>query len=97
MKTSTNKEIKGWNNIYTPKNLKVKVAEWLAENDLEDDAKNIDANATFADFKKFIQGTNEYGMQVVDVQACEIEYCENGYMDSFLRDVIFDALDAIKK
>jgi len=95
MKTSTNIEVKGWNKIYTPKNLKVKVAAWLAENDLADDAKNIDSKATFKDFQKFIIGTDEHGLQTVDVQACEREYVENGYMDSFLRDVIFDALTAI--
>ena len=95
MKTSTNIELKGWNNTFVPKNLKVKVSAWLAENGLEEDAQNIDSTATFADFKQFIIGTDKHGLQIVDCEACQREYVENGYMDSFLRDVIFDALSAI--
>lgn len=96
MKTSTNKEIKGWSNIYAPKSVTVKVADWLSENGLEDDAKNITPDASFADFSKFIQGKDKYGAQIVDVESCELEYC-NGRMDSFLRDVIYDALGAVVK
>lgn len=96
MKTSTNKEIKGWKNIYTPKSVTIKVADWLSENGLEDDAKNIAKDASFADFAKFINGKNKYGANIVDVDSCEIEFCY-GHMDSFLRDVVFDALDAVTK
>ena len=96
MKTSTNKLIKGWNNTYAPKDFNVKVAEWLRENNCEDDANNFDKNATFGDLKKFLQGTNEYGQNIVDVDAIELEYVENGYMDSFMRDIIFDAYFAIE-
>ena len=92
MKTSTNKEIKGWRNIYAPKSASVKVADWLTENGLEDDAKNIAPEASFADFAKFINGKNKYGDNIIDVDSCEVELCY-GHMDSFLRDVIYDALN----
>ena len=95
MKTSTNIALKGWNNTFVPKNLNVKVAEWLAENDFsQEDVDNVYDNATFADFKTAIVGKSERGFNIVDTDKC-CAFCNTQYMDSFLRDAIFDALDAI--
>jgi len=95
MKTSTNVALNGWNNTFVPKNLNVKVADWLAENDFsEKDVESINEGVTFADFKTCICGKNEHGLDIIDTAKCG-QFCVSCYMDSFLRDAIFDAIDAI--
>ena len=95
MKTSTKKQLKGWDNTYEPKNLKINVRAWLAENDFrQEDIECIEEDATFADFKTCIDGKNEHGMNIIDTNKM-IRFCDIYYIDSFLRDAIFDAIDAI--
>lgn len=93
MKTSTNKELKGWRNIFAPKSLTVSVAEWLRENDLAEDADNIEEWATFADFKKSIEKVDRDGRYTLSNKY--LDYAKDNYIDSFLRDVIYDGLRAI--
>lgn len=94
MNTSTAKQIDGWNGIYQPKSESTKVAEWLRENGLGDDADNIDEGTTFADFGKAITGRTPQGLIEVDSQQYN-RHAKNGHIDSFLRDMIFDALASI--
>ena len=95
MKTSTKKQLKGWDNTYEPKNLKVNVRAWLAENDFrQEDIECIEEDATFADFKTCICGKSERGLNIIDTAKCG-QFCDSYYMDTFLRDAIFDAIDAI--
>ena len=97
MKTSTNKEIKGWRNTFTPKDLTVNVREWLLENGQdEDDATIFDAETTFADLKSCLAGKDQYGVQEIDYDKLG-QFCCTNALDSFLRDITFDALSAINK
>lgn len=93
MKTSTNKQLTGWNDTYVPRNLNVKVAEWLQENGFDNDVENVDADATFADFKSCICGT-DHGLYVIDTEKMG-RYCDSYYMDTFLRDAIYSAIKAL--
>lgn len=94
MKTSTNKEIKGWRNIFTPKNLKVKVSEWLLENGHDNEDASIFAWITFADMKSCVIGKDERGANIINYDKLD-ELTDYAYMDSYLRDVTFDALFSI--
>lgn len=87
MKTSINKELKGWTKLYTPKSLNVNVREWLKENGLADDAKSISEKATFKDFQDCEQG--EDGLDWERYEDLTI-----GHVDTFLRDVIYSAVEA---
>ncbi len=93
MRTSTNKEVDGWRNIYAPKNLQVKVAEWLAENGLADDANNIEEWATFEHFMQEIEYIDKDGRYTLSEKYEDL--AKNNYIDSFLRDVIYDAILSI--
>lgn len=89
MNTSTSKAVKGWNNTFAPKSLNIKVSEWLAENDFSnEDVECVDEDATFADFKECLDGG------YVDLSKMN-RLCDGDYMDTFLRDAIYDAIDAI--
>ena len=97
MKTSTNKELNGWSKIYSPKNLKVNVREWLLDNGQDDeDAEIFDTNTTFADLKSCVTGKDEYGCNVLDYDNLG-RFCAVQALDSFLRDLTFDALFSINK
>lgn len=91
MKTSTKKEIKGWRNIFTPKNLKVKVSEWLKENGHDDDDASVFEGVTFADLKSCVIGKDARGLNKINYDKLD-ELTGYAYMDSYLRDVTFDAL-----
>lgn len=95
MKTSTNKELKGWRNTFVPKNEDVLIADWLRENDLAEDADKTEEYVKFADLRKYIVEQRN-GRNVIDCEAMG-EIMKDDYIDSFLRDILFDALDAIEK
>lgn len=95
MKTSTKKVINGYRNTFTPKNLKVNVCAWMLENGLdEQDTNCIFADTTFADLKSCDKGVNEHGAHVIDWDRLD-QFCYTYGMDSFIRDIIFDATFAI--
>lgn len=94
MKTSTKKEINGWRNIFTPKNLKVNVSEWLLENGHDEDDASVFEGITFGDLKKCILGKDSYGKNIINWDKLD-ELTGYAYMDSYLRDVTFDALFSI--
>ena len=96
MKTSTNKEINGWRNIFTPKNLKVKVDEWLLENGHDQDDAIVFEGLTFGDLKKCIMCKDSFGKNIINWDLLEEMTCY-AYMDSYLRDVTFDALSSMKQ
>lgn len=92
MKTSTKKQINGWNGIYTPKNLKVNVCEWLRENGHdEEDCNVIFDETTFGDLKGCVASVDKNGTRTLDWDKLN-NYLLTYYIDSYLRDVIFDAL-----
>lgn len=96
MKTSTNKRLEGWADTYEPRNLKVNVAAWLAENHFSDkDVKTVDPSATFADFKSCICG-EDHGIYTIDTAKMG-RFIDNdeGYADTFIRDAIYSAIKAI--
>lgn len=95
MKTSTNKALARWRNTYAPKNLNVNVSAWLKENKFsQQDIETVKKDATFADFKSCIEGKSEHGLDIIDTERMMDQFCE-GFMDSFLRDAIFDAINEI--
>lgn len=94
MKTSTKKEIKGWRNIYTPKNLKVKVSDWLKENGHDDDDARVFEGVTFGEMKACVDHIDEKGIRHINWDKFDSLICYR-YMDSYLRDVTFDACFSI--
>lgn len=96
MNTSTKTMVPGWFKTFVPKSLNVKVAEWLAENEFsENDINAISDGTTFADFKSCIEGQSAAGLDIVNTDKCS-RFLKSGYMDSFLRDAIFDAIRVIR-
>lgn len=95
MKTSTNKELKGWRNTFVPKNENIFIAEWLLENGLAEDADKTEEHVKFADLRKYIVEQRN-GRNVIDCEAMG-EIMKDDYIDSFLRDILFDAHNAIEK
>lgn len=95
MKTSTNKELKGWRNTFAPKNENILIADWLRENDLTEDADKTEEYVKFSDIRKYIVEQRD-GRNVIDCEAMG-EIMKDDYIDSCLRDILFDALDAIEK
>lgn len=87
MKTSTNIELKGWSNLYQPKSMRVNIREWLTENGLQDDAATVKESATFGDFEKCQKGEKELDWE-------RYEALLESHADTFLRDVIFAAVEA---
>lgn len=95
MKTSTNKELKGWRNTFTPKNEDILIADWLRENGLAEDADKTEEYVKFSDIRKYIVRQSN-GHEAINCEAMG-EIMKDDYIDSFLRDILFDALDAIEK
>ncbi|MBQ8938352.1 MAG: hypothetical protein IJ066_11665 [Bacteroidaceae bacterium] len=94
MKTSTNKELKCWKNTFAPKNENILIADWLRENDMAVDADKTEGYVKFSDLRKYIVGQRG-GRNIIDCEAMG-EIMKDDYIDSFLRDILFDALDAIE-
>jgi hypothetical protein len=95
MKTSTTKELEDWRNTFAPKNEDILIADWLRENGLAKDADKAEEYVKFSDLRKYIVKQSDERTVI----ACGAlgEIMKDGYIDSFLRDILFDALDAIEK
>lgn len=89
MKTSTSAPLKGWRNTYAPKCENINVREWLKENGLQNDAPTIRPRATFRNFRNCLDQGGRVDFRLLKRYTLRD-------MDTFLRDAIYSALEAIE-
>lgn len=85
--TTTEKIMKGWNNVKAPASLTVKVGEWMQENGFDADDVALVGNLTLQDYAACFDGN------ICDTER--MDAMSQGHLDTYLRDAIFDAIQAV--